>query len=162
MNDILQRSTRKDLDESDKSNKTKTMTALEAIDRMKLRTSIFTRYTLDEYKKFCSVGEDRIVHRTRKKEVRFNRQIACVFGVTDGLTLEAVGEQLGGLGHATVIHSIKQCYYSMMYDLEIFSYLDTFKNNIEGHNFKFNNDYSCSMASLEQQFFNNQKQIQCN
>jgi len=129
----------------------------EMVYALRISNPMFVKYTVKEFMKFCSVGEFEIVKKTRKKEICFNRQIACVFALAQGLTLKEAGDVLGGLNHTTVINAVKKVYYSDLYDSNLHEYMSIFKDSIRGMFRGFSSEVACSAVSLEYNFHNQNK-----
>lgn len=134
------------------------LSTIQMINALRISAPTFRNYTMEEFMKFCSVGEFDIIKKTRKSEICFNRQIACVFGISEGLTQQAVGEALN-IDHATVIHSVKKIYEADLYSSKLDKYLTMFADNIYGIYKGFTNTLSCSQINLEINFHKQNKQL---
>lgn len=121
-------------------------------------SNTFKKYDIYEFMQFCSVGEHEIIKHTRKEEVRMNRQLACVFGIANGMTLKGVGEIVGDFDHATVLHAIRVVYDDFIYGKKMKGYLNIFHKNIEDYQLGCNIHLSSALSNLENQL---NKQIQC-
>ena len=117
----------------------------------------FEKYSMQEFMKFCSVGEFQITTKTRTQEIRMNRQLAGVFGFAHGMSLQKIGEELGGIDHATVLHGIRVVYDDFFYGKHMKRYLDIFHKNIDGYLSGFSLNISTALLSLEQKL----NQTQC-
>jgi|8_EtaG_2_1085327.scaffolds.fasta_scaffold14646_4 hypothetical protein len=117
----------------------------------------FKKYSMYDFMKFCSVGEFEIIAKTRTQEIRMNRQLAGVFGFSHGMSLQKIGEELGGIDHATVLHGIRVVYDDFFYGKHMKQYLEIFHKNIDGHLYGFSLDMSTALLSLEHKI----KQTQC-
>lgn len=120
----------------------------------------FKQYSMDQFVKYCLVGESKIKDKTRIEDVRMNRQLACVFGFSDGMTLQRIGIELGGIDHATVLHGIRVVYDDFIYGKKMKQYLNTFIENIQGYSFGYSVDLSSALISLENNL-NDKQLLQC-
>ena len=124
---------------------------------IEITNGIFKNYNMYEFMEFCSVGKFEIIKKTRKEEIRKNRQLAGVFGAAHGISLKNIGEELGGIDHATVLHGIRVVYDDMIFGSEIKKYLTIFNDNIDDFEFNHNLKLSRALSTLQNQL---NKQIQ--
>lgn len=63
------------------------------------------RYTMEDFWASCPHTPDEIMSGTRKGEIRSWRQVGMVWGRLCGISSAVAGAEMGGMDHATVLHS---------------------------------------------------------
>ena len=82
--------------------------------------------------KYFNITKDQLTQKTRKREIVEARQVACVLIRKNfpRLSYEKIGNMLGGLNHATMIHAIKKVDNMLATDKAFIQTFNRIKNEI--------------------------------